>query len=221
MNEIHGDSSPEQERQVLEALRPQYESRGYKFTIYPGREALPDFLGSYQPDAIAVRYDDRIAIEVRLRQTGPASRQLESVRKLFDGHPEWSFKVFYSGAPGPSVLLNRASAQELLQHASSVEALSQLGEYRAALVMAWALLEGALRAVEEGEASARPLTPGSVVQKLVMDGLLDQASGTRLRSLVELRNRTVHGDIAVQVSPADVATVLNAVRLVLREREAA
>jgi uncharacterized protein YutE (UPF0331/DUF86 family) len=167
-----------------------------------------------------VKQDDRIAIEVKLRQTERASQQLADLRKLFDGHPEWSFKVFYSGAPGSSVTLNRATTQDLLQHANRVEALNRSGEHRAALVMAWALLEGALRAVE-AEPSAKPLTPGTVVQTLVMAGLLDQASGKRLQSLVDLRNRTVHGDITVEVSPIDVATVLNAVRLVLGQREAA
>jgi Holliday junction resolvase len=92
--------SAEAEREVLEGLRPQYERQGFTFTIAPDRASLPEFLGSYVPDAIAQKGAQHIAIEVKRTQSPPTQAKIRDIRRLFEGHPEWQFQVVYAGS-GP------------------------------------------------------------------------------------------------------------------------
>jgi hypothetical protein len=207
--------SHEVERQFLESIRDQYETKGFRFTIEPQDQQLPDFLGSYRPDAIAQRPGENIAIEVKHRQSQAGSAKLEELSHLFSGHPEWTFKVVYAGTnPNAALQLEPVSAEELLAYVERVEGLKAVGEYAAAFIMAWSLLEAALRSVD-GQARIRPLTPGTVVQSLVMNGHLSDTLGRELTELITLRNRAVHGDITTVISAADVDTVLGAVTAVL------
>ncbi|MDB5615658.1 MAG: hypothetical protein JWQ22_3311 [Devosia sp.] len=205
----------ESERQFLETIRDQYESRGFNFTVNPPRHRLPDFLGGYRPDAIAQRHGENVAIEVKDRNSVLGSRKLHDLSNLFSDHPDWTLKVYYSGSsPGSSLRIARMQSDEVLNYVDRVEKLKQAGEYQAALVMAWALLEATLRSVDE-DVRARPLTPGTVVQSLVMGGYLDDALGRQLNGLIELRNRTVHGDITTAISANDVDVLLHAVTGIL------
>lgn len=51
-----------------------------------------------------------------------------------------------------------------------------------------------------------------------MDGLIDPDAENRLRGLVDLRNRIVHGDLIAEPGPSDVELVLAAVDMALSER---
>lgn len=203
--------SAEAERDVLESLRPQYEQQGFTFKIAPDRASLPEFLGNYVPDAIAQKGDRNIAIEVKRVQSRPTQAKIQEIRRLFDGHPDWQFTVVYAG-PGPleSVTVPSASPNAIRTRLHEVRHLSEAGYPEAALVMAWSLLEAALQAVSE-RSEGKPRTPGTVVQTLAMNGYISPETERKVRELIQLRNRIVHGDVMAQPTAANVELVLQAV----------
>lgn len=199
------------EEQFLEGLRARYEDEGFTFTVAPNSRELPDFLGFYIPDALAQKPGLNIAIEVKRQQTSATRQSLQKIRQLFEGHPDWQFNVVFMGAdPLQPLTIPPAPPAMIRARMDEVRALNSEGHRRAAFVMAWSLLEAALHSVG-AETTSKPRTPGTVVQTLAMNGYIDPEMERRMRSLIELRNRIVHGDLNVEPASADVELVLAAI----------
>ena len=205
------DLAQESDREFLEAVRGRYERQGYKFTIAPDRSTLPSFLGTYVPDAVAERDGRFVAIEVKRRQQSGERENLQSIRRLFDGHPDWQLAVLYMrSGPLESVLIPSAPIATIRAQLDEVRALSAAGHDEAAFVASWSLLEATLQSLSDSEIG-KPRTPGTVVQTLAMLGRISAATEAKLRNLISLRNRIVHGDMTARATPADVALVMEAI----------
>lgn len=203
------------ERQFIETLRARYEKDGFTFQAEPGLDQLPDFLAGYQPDAVAHKSGQYVAIDVR-RGPGPSEPSLPAIRRLFDGHPDWRLHVaVMANDPLRTIAIRRADPAEIRAHDAEIRALYAAGHRRAAFVMAWALMEAALRLTRDEAASANP--PGTVVQALAMNGLIEPETERSLHALVALRNRIVHGDLAAEPTADELGLVLAAVESVLSE----
>jgi hypothetical protein len=208
-------SLQEAEVTFLENLRSEYESKGYTFIIHPSKSDLPEFFATYEPDAVARRSDHNVAIEVKSRATPTVQQSLQRIRQLFEGRPDWQLRVAYMGSDATGIRrLPVPSRMAVLGRTREVELLLADGNIRSAFVGAWSLLEAALNSARP-DADKRPRTPGTVVQTLAMDGLISDELEQSLRSLVELRNRVVHGDLTAEPSDADVHVVVSAVMAVL------
>lgn len=202
--------SNEAEVDILKGLRAQYESKGFDFTIAPDRSLVPSFLGSYMPDALAQKQGRNIAIEVRRHQTRSVQARLQDIRRLFDGHPDWQFSVVFVGSGPQEIEIPAASPAAIRARMGEIRRLSELGHQRPAFVMAWSLLEAALQSVHESNAR-HALTPEAVIQALAMNGYIDADTEQRIRALIALRNRIVHGDVAAEPAAEDVAIILQAI----------
>lgn len=201
----------ESEASFLESLRTRYEDEGYSFVVQPSSESLPAFLCGYRPDAIAQKSGRNVAIEVKQTPTSYNERKLSEIRKLFEGKSDWKFHVVFLGDdPLQSVNIPAMSYSEVLSRTGEVHDLAANGHRRAAFIVAWALLEAALRALD-AKSDGRLRSPGTVVQTLAMHGHLDPDTEQHLRRLVDVRNRVVHGDLVTEPSAADVDLVLSAV----------
>src|SRR5437762_3580441 len=86
------------ETQFMDNLRDRYEKEGFNFVTHPERNKLPEFLGEYIPDAIAQKPGRNVVIEVKGRPNPMAERSIREIRRLFDGHPDWQFQVFFMSA---------------------------------------------------------------------------------------------------------------------------
>ncbi len=204
------------EIEFLERMRSRYEAEGFTFTVLPDRAKLPAFLGPYIPDALAQKPGRNIAIEVKTQPSRATQMQIEDTRRLFEDHPDWQFAVFYRGTDSArSALVPPASPQSVRERVGEARELVEQGHRRAAFVMAWSLLEAALHAVEE-TGGGKPRAPGTVVQSLAMNGYIDADAERRLRGLIPLRNRVVHGDLGAEPSAADVEILLTAAEETLR-----
>ena len=93
---------------------------------------------------------------------------------------------------------------------TEVRGMVESGYVHAALVMAFSLLESTLHLVTSSD-EGRPKKPGTVIQELAMNGLIDRPFEDRLRSLIDVRNAIVHGDLARDVAAEDVVLMLAAV----------
>ncbi len=140
----------------------------------------------------------------------PAGTPLRRIRKLLSDHPEWELLVAYVGSEfSQSSRLPAPAVSDVAGRISEVRELARTHP-RAAFLVAWGLLEAALNAVMP-DADKRPRRPGTVVEALAMDGYISSETEASLRSLVDVRNRVVHGDLNVEPSEMDVAKVLDAV----------
>jgi uncharacterized protein YutE (UPF0331/DUF86 family) len=208
--------SHEAEMEYLEGLRSRYEAEGFTFTIAPDRAALPSFLEGYLPDALAQKAGLNIAIEVKQHQSQTSQARLQDIRRLFDGRPDWQFSVAFIGTrPLQSVTIPVASPDAIRSRIEEVRSLNRQGLQRPAFVMAWSLLEAVLQLVEGGT-NQKPLTPGTVVQTLAMKGYITADVERRMRSLIELRNRIVHGDVTAEPTAQEVDLILAAIDETLR-----
>jgi len=203
--------SPAPERQFLEALRPRYEAEGFAFTTSPRADDLPAFLGKYVPDAIARKPDVSIAIEVKRHQSPTTQASLKQIQGLFEGRKDWRLQVVYMGEePLQHIRIHPSSIDDIRRRMGEIRALCAQSQHRAAFVLAWSLLEAALHS-QSGESAGRALTPGTVVQTLAMSGFIEPELERSARSLIELRNRIVHGDLNAEPTSADIQLILTAV----------
>ena len=202
---------PQAESQFVENLRARYEEAGFTFTVHPMGAHLPDFLGSYRPDALAQKPGHNVVIEVKRRQDPSTERQLTNIRRLFVGHPDWQFHAVFMGAdPQESVTIPASAPVSVRGRMEEVRSLIAQGHRRSAFVVAWSLLEAALRALN-GETGSQPRTPGTLVQTLATNGYIEPDTERRMRALVEVRNRIVHGDLEAEPATADIESVLSAI----------
>ncbi|MGF7170828.1 uncharacterized protein YutE (UPF0331/DUF86 family) [Sphingobium xanthum] len=205
------------ERDLLASLRRQYEAKGFSLEIAPDPKEMPDFLGSYVPDAVARRGDEYVAIEVKKSRSRASDHTLRRIRALFEGHPNWKFVVAYVAEDPLKTLTIKASALPAIRRQlDDIRALAEKGYSRAAFILGWSLLEATLLNAE-AEQEARPRTPGSVLQALAMLGRIDPETERRLRPLILLRNSVVHGDLAVEPTAEDVALVATVIEEALSD----
>lgn len=209
--------SADTELQALEALRTQYVAQGFSFEVQPDQQQVPAFLGTYRPDAIARKPGENVAIEVREQRTQATDLTLQEIRRRFDGQPDWKFVVVYASSdPLKTLTIPASSIADIRDRLKRVRALEVQGEHRAAFVLGWSLLEATLHSVESAS-GARPRTPGTVVQTLAMLGHIDPQLEQKVRPLILLRNRVVHGDLTAEPSADDVLLILSAVEQALSE----
>lgn len=212
--------SSDSEREALEILRSRYESEGYAFVAEPAADQLPQFMAGYRPDAIAEKPGQNVAIEIKHRQSLANQRRLQEIRRLFDGQSNWQLHVFFSGDKQPqSIAIPVATEEAILNRKNELQALATTGHLQPAFVMAWSLLEAALQSVDS-DAGDKPRTPGTVLQILTMNGHISGDTERRLRKLIDLRNRIVHGDVAAEPTTEDVRSVLSAVGEILSTKAA-
>lgn len=197
------------ERRFVETLRSRYVAQGYDFEADPEPSRLPAFMGGYRPDAIAFRGSEKIAIEVNSRSTAGADGSLPRIRQLFEGHKDWHLHVIViSGDALENLTIGRSTPEVIFQRLIEARELLDKGYVRAAFLACWPLLEAIARLVDP-DVEARPHGPGTIVQSLAMLGRIDGDAEQRLRALIDLRNRIVHGDLAAEPLPEEVGWLLS------------
>lgn len=152
------------ESDLLENLFPQYEAEGYEVFVHPSRAILPPFMQSYRPDAIAIKPDKKVAIEVK-RSAQSSATKVQHLHQLFAPHSDWELRVYYissrSSAKSPEIAPRGAIENAI----GEVEELKRTGHQLSALLIAWAALEAVGRALLP-EQFARPQTPARLIELL-------------------------------------------------------
>jgi uncharacterized protein YutE (UPF0331/DUF86 family) len=204
----------ETERRVLGLLRSRFEAEGYSFVEFPGGDVLPAFMQGYRPDAVAVREDKSIAIEVKLRRDPNAEKNLRSISERFKGHPSWEFRIVYGDEVEDEPMQAPTRAQ-IEQHILEAEVLLREGHHRAALVLGWAAIEAIARTLSNDFPTSGARTMRQAVELLEHMGRLRFEEAQQLRRLLPLRSKVVHGDFSMAISGDDVEPLLKAARAAL------
>jgi uncharacterized protein YutE (UPF0331/DUF86 family) len=200
-------SSEAQEAAVLENIVPQLEAEGFEVIRHPSRHRLPAFMQSYSPDAIALRKDRNLAIEV-LSKGSSSAKTLDRLRDLLAGHHNWELRVYWISPSNTPKPIERASARDIEQAIKTIEQLASESLFAPALLMAWATLEGLGRALLS-EKLVRPQTPGTLVEVLAGEGYVTPTEADRLRILIATRNQIVHGGLQAKVGSKDIKNFLS------------
>lgn len=207
----------DEEQKLLSELCQKYLKDGYKFIISPNINQLPEFFGSYRPDAVALKDEHKIAIEIKQRAYNKKENSLKEIKKIFDGHADWRLIVTYLGSdPLSRIEIPRASRHDIQEQILSVRSLLEQGHNRAALVMAWSLLEAVLHYIQV-DTGKRPRTPGTVLQEFATLGYVDPELEMKLRELINLRNKIVHGHVNLEPSVEDVKIILLVLEQAMRD----
>jgi uncharacterized protein YutE (UPF0331/DUF86 family) len=193
-------SSAPLERQVLENALAELRAEGFDVYVHPSKEMLPPFLRTPAPDAIALRGDEKIAIEV---VGGPGHDKVEKIRLALPKDSGWKLRVIGITPQASQPSLERVSEETIRQTIKSVEQLRDGKWFGPALLMAWATFEALGRSLMETKFS-KPQTPGRLIEVLANGGQLTPNESDRLRKLASIRNTLVHGGLNAKVGVSDV-----------------
>ena len=182
---------------LLESLLPQYQAEGFEVFLNPSPSILPPFMHEYRPDAVALRPDRKIAIEV-VRPSETSSRKVQDIKSLFAPHSDWELRVFYVSSSVTEKALDVVSREAIRSSIDRLRALKSAGHFLPALIMAWATLEGVGRALLP-ESLKRPQTPRRLVGVLAEAGYVTPEEADWLRAAISLRNEAVHGRVDLTV----------------------
>jgi uncharacterized protein YutE (UPF0331/DUF86 family) len=203
------------ERRVLDALQQNYEARGFSFFKYPSRELIPEFLGDYTPDAIALGPNGNIVIEVKSSPRATAGFPAAQIAERFRNQSGWKFElIFAEEANFEDNSIPPASKELILRQLAEIRALAATGHERAAFILAWGALEAAARISLSGPLH-QPMTATSLVEFLEREGLVSSATARRLRNLINARNAIVHGDLSRKTVQKEVLFLVRCIEGVL------
>ena len=153
-------------------LAADYQKRGYIVVTHPSQEDLPSFFGSYQPDLIASKGDEHIAVEVKTSATLSSTGELASVANNLSQQPGWRLEFVVTNPPSHEVAEPVAELSSLMERLSTAQKLLASNEHEAAVLIGWAAAEGAMRRVADAENV--PISSSiAVVKELRSRGLLE------------------------------------------------
>ena len=202
---------------IIAKVRSRYEQRGYKVVIEPSREDLPDFLQGYVPDAIARKANEQIVIEIKSPKRAAArSALVEFLAREVPKHEGWQFDLVLE----PRDVLgssNEPSIEEIRLALREAEALSKEGNFKAALLLAWGLLEAAARRVAfaKSDVKGKRFLPRTVVEQLISRGFVDDETGRMLLDAGRIRTQVAHGFVSVDVSSSLVKSLIGTTEMLL------
>ena len=207
---------------ALKTLRQLAEARGLTFYVNPPREIVPEFLGDFQPDAMALGPEGGIIIEVKLQGSPASEKPLAAIARKVSGQKGWEFRAIYMNSPmDETPPIEKPTQAQLLTTFEEIAALIKGGHPAAGLVTAWAALESLARLAGGNDEARRPggFSPIQAIQRLAEEGYIENDAADRLREMAKLRNAVVHGDFSVDVSAEKVEGLLMQLQAIMTNIE--
>jgi uncharacterized protein YutE (UPF0331/DUF86 family) len=200
-------STQQTESDVVRALVPELKAEGYEVYLHPNRILLPQSFGDFTPDILAIRGDEHMIVEVKLRSSR-SDDQLRRIADLVRSQPGWTLRtVFVSPIPDADTL-TLESQEAINQRISEARSLTEQDFLNPALLIAWAAFEAIARASSEKE-FARPQTPGRIVERLASYGTVTPSEADLLRKLATKRNKLIHGDFSLPPERKELTNFVN------------
>jgi hypothetical protein len=198
------------EPSVIEAVLADYEAEGFDVFVDPSPALLPEFLRHYRPDAIALRADRKVVIEIKRSEREP-SDQINQLRDLLSDHPEWEFRVFYVSPRSPGDTIDIATPLAIGRAIEQVEQLKAAYPPGSSLIIGWSVLEAIARSILPAQLG-RAQPPTKLVEVLATEGLVTPGEADVLRKIAAIRNIAAHGKLDTVVEPEFVETLVAILR---------
>jgi hypothetical protein len=194
------------EARALELVAGAYQLRGYEVTVEPRGSSLPGFLSGVQPDLLAVRGDDHVAVIVQRSERVAAPRPTPDVDAL---HSQgWRLELVLAD----DLVLRNASAEAIAAQLQEAVELAESSHGTAALLLAWTAVDEVLRELASrfapSESGRRVLT----ADRAYSLGLLSDSQHRMLSGIQRLRNEVAHTIRPVEVPSqliVDIANLVN------------
>lgn len=202
------------EEAILENVLPDLEAEGFQVFPHPARSLLPAFMRSYAPDAIAIKGDRKIAIEVS-SGSSMGEERLPRLSELFSRHPEWELRVLYAPPRRAEMVRPEAPVREAVE--AVIDTLPKVLEESGpvpALLTAWSVFEAAARLLLP-EKLDQPQTTNRLVEVLASDGCVTPTEAELLRRLGRMRNVAAHGGLGVDLAPEQLEGLIAVIRTLL------
>lgn len=222
-------TTPSLHRELVWEQAEKLRSEGYDVLVFPARdrilETLPNFpeladqLAKFHPDLIGRTSIEKDMIVVEVANTNePHSYQegtYEALEALLRQH-EIPLLIVDAVKEASKAALEAPSKQAIEAALEEATGLMWGGHVKSALLLTWSAFEATIRLVKGGQLS-RPQLPKSVVSIAASEGLLIPDEVIFSKSMIEKRNRYIHGDINVAIDREDVVKLIEIVRTVLAE----
>jgi uncharacterized protein YutE (UPF0331/DUF86 family) len=197
------------EMEILRAVVPELEAQGYEVFLQPSGSFLPKFLRGFRPDAIALSEKKNLAVEIA-RETAEARQQVQQLSSLIKGQPNWELRVFWVSPTTSRTALSVQPPAELKERIEEADKLLTEGHRGSALLMGWAVFEAICRALLP-QKFARPQTPSRLVEVISSEGYVSPDESDRLRSLAQIRNDFIHGNLDIPMDKQEIAFFLDVI----------
>jgi uncharacterized protein YutE (UPF0331/DUF86 family) len=190
------------ERYVLDQAAQQLQAEGFSVFVEPDARMLPAFMGKYRPDAIAIRPDRNLAIEIK-SEDAKGGDALENIARLFQGRTDWGLRIHYARPSSTNVVTTTGSTSAVETTIVEVEALIEEGRDRAALLLAWAAFEAEARLWLSTDLKW-PQTIANLLEIIAGEGHVTPEEADLIRRMAANRNQIIHGNLELAVSRADL-----------------
>jgi len=203
-------SAATREEAILERIKAELVAEGYEVILKPNKLAVPPFLGSFSPDALAYGRGKNVVIEVA-SQSPHTEKRLRHLRELVARDPSWELRLIWTSRGNTPRSLPEADLEAINATLDEIERTLSYKEARAAFLLAWSCLEAVARRCIP-DAFAKPQTPGRIVERLAAEGMITPSEAATLRELSTRRNRLLHGDLRTEVRRKYVGDMLSILR---------
>jgi REase_AHJR-like len=185
----------------LREMVPQLEAEGFDVYLQPSKLLVPSFLGDFRPDALALRKDKKLVIEV-ISNRDKKSADPSKVASLFSGQNEWELRLIVMNSANTGINPAIQKAEAINESLANLNGLIGNNQHSAVLLLGWATFEALSRVIMPATFT-RPQTPARLIQEMAMEGAVTPKEAETLRALADKRNRLIHGDLATKVSKTD------------------
>lgn len=199
---------------ALQQIMPELEAEGYEVFVQPRRSLLPKFLQSFIPDAIALRSDKNLAIEV-IRESRVGEKKREKVAEIFEGRDDWELKVIWVTPAGPVMTLQSQTPSLIRTRIKEIRQLAEGKHFNPAFLIAWATFEAIARLLIPSKFE-RPQTPGRLVQVLASEGYITPTEADSLRLQAAKRNKLIHGDLKTRISKSEINKIADVLSMMVK-----
>ena len=212
--------------QELERLAQQYRSEGYAVITHPDTAHLPGFAADFAVDMLATRGHEKVLIQAK-RDRADLKQDLRAPRlaEITNQQPGWRYDLVVLGQDNPLRRITHMSGEptveQIGQMLGEAERSLLVDSPRAAFVLAWAVLEAAMRRAAQrfGLNGKIGTQPALLVRELYTSGRISPEDFRRLEEARRMRAEIIHGLCPSNVDAAAVQSVLDMARRLLAESE--
>lgn len=205
----------------IERVGQQYRDEGYVVVTHPDAEHLPAFAADLETEILAARGNEKALVQIKkTRADVEADPTIPHKAEVIGKQPGWRYDLIVLNEGDTFRRITRGarepSEQEIDQAIAEVETLIQINQIRAALVIAWAALEAAMRRVcSKGELYMPKTTPSELLRTLYGNGVLSRKEFELLRETYRFRTEVVHGLVSPPFDSADIKGIIVTIRRLL------
>jgi len=200
------DSVKNREDSIRSIVAEKYKQQGFEVIVEPCIEVLPFDLGRYHPDMLVKKSESEgYIIEIRSSAGQTSVEQYREISEIVSQHIGWRFLLI----TGEDSLLNESiikteellSWEQIFRRKEQAYRLISFGEIEGAFLSLWLILEAMMRKqAEELSLPIERFPTKSLINHLYSQGELSIEQFDKAKSLMNVRNRLVHGFQTAELS---------------------